>query len=138
MRFYVVLGALFLTGCTVVPPIKPSDKPSFDGNDRNSGMIGVLPDNDVLVTNFFRANFDGLAAKYAKSFATPPTDADILPMPSGQTLFTIKDPKNKGKWVQYAAKPGKSYYEVNAQNLVKYLDMADWENSGITPAKVLP
>ena len=136
-RLILLAAVLSMCSCTVVPPLEHGNgSASYDGSDRNSGIVGVLQTNQILVTDGFRSNYNGLIARFGKDFPTVlSTDAGLTPL--SEAAFTIKDPTHRGQFTIYPANAKKSYYAIDAEHFTKYLDMVDWSNSGVDPANPL-
>lgn len=67
----ILLVSLLAVGCTVTPRTVKDAGASFNGNERNSGLIGFLPDGSALITPTAKARYDFLAIKYGKRFYPP-------------------------------------------------------------------
>jgi hypothetical protein len=134
---FALLGlVLVVNGCTVVPKIQDNGTAAYDGNEKNSGIIGVLSNGDFLVDDFFNATYAGLIKDYPNAFVVKLNPGDGMTALSG-TTFQIKNPhrtaQNSAQYVAYAAEAGKTYYSIDDEHMTKYLDMCDWLNNGITP-----
>jgi len=115
--FYRLLGLLFLlgywivmpvliSGCgTVTPERVRSEAASYDGNERNSGVIASTAEG-FIVTTHFRARYNALIAVYGEDFRPAlPTDEGIRAL-------------DAGRWL------------IDKAHMVKFLEMNAWAKMG--------
>lgn len=111
----ILLLTLSLTACyTTITPQKIADSSaSFDGNERNSGLIALSRSGGAIVTPRARERYNGLIALYGRHF-TPPLTEDY-----GVTVgFAAGAPKN---------------YTLTKEALVKFATMNRWKKEGKKP-----
>ena len=99
-----------LPGCnsTIVPGPVHAEQASFDGNEQNSG-IGSSSPAGFVVTDHFRARYNGLIATYGRDFS-PPLKPDDGAAPLGE-----------GRWL------------VTKQAMVNFLTMNQWRKAKLEP-----
>lgn len=102
----------FVAGCasTITPEVVSSGEASYDGNVRTSGVIRSLP-NGFLVTDNFRARYNGMIAIYGGDFIPRlKIDQDIVPI-------------GEDRWI------------ITKQGMVNFLEMNAWRKSALKPLK---
>lgn len=109
---YILLGMLLiaLPGCssTVAPDPVTASQASFDGNEKNSGIVSAHP-NGFVVTAHFVDRYNSLVRIYGRDF-TPPLkpDVGILRITAERSL-------------------------IDRQHLSQFLEMNAWHRAGLKP-----
>jgi hypothetical protein len=82
--------AIALAGCTstVAPKIVTSERPSWDGGQENSGVLGFTADNSEVITAHARDRYNGLVAVYGTNFS-PALVFDSGLKPTGTNTFIL-------------------------------------------------
>jgi hypothetical protein len=107
-----MVGVVMLSGCALVQPdiihTIPTENmtPSYDGNERNSGILSAEPYGFKVTPNFVK-RFKVMADKYSSRFTVTP-DVD-----------------------KHVTKTADGNYIIDRQGMVMFLDMNQWEKSGI-------
>lgn len=79
---------LVLASCTVTPKIVKDAGASFDGNARNSGLIGYDPAGRGILTPHARDRYHALIEMYGKRFDPPLRAGDgLLPTATNTVLI---------------------------------------------------
>jgi hypothetical protein len=112
LAIFVGMGAT--CSSTVAPERVESAAASFDGNDQNSGIVGVAPAGGYYVTDHFRARYNELIAEYGAKFS-PRLDRDAGMRASGQ--------------------PGAGAWLIDRQHMADFLIMNQWRRAGIAPVQ---
>ena len=110
--FLLLFGVLMglSVGCTVTPAAISSTQASYDGTERNSGILASV-EGGYTVTARFRERYNGLIASYGSAWS-PAIAADY-----GLT------PRIDGTWL------------CSAEAMEKFLVMNAWRRMGRAPAK---
>ena len=110
MLFLLIAIVSAFTGCssTVTPSRVESQQASYDGGEQNSGVIASTA-TGFVVTDHFRARFNGLVRIYGKDFI-PELKADGGISPAGN-----------GRW------------EISKQSMIYFLEMNAWRKAGLEP-----
>lgn len=75
----ILLIALALCGCTVIPKTPQPAVASWDGSEQNSGLLGALPDHSAIITGHAEARYIALCAQYGYKFHPPLTGGEATP-----------------------------------------------------------
>jgi hypothetical protein len=103
----IIVISVFI-GCahTVVPTTEVRNSTaSYDGNDKNSGIVSTCP-GGFVVTDKFLARYDVLAEKYGAKFVPKVKKGD-----------------------------GVTGHVIDSEHMVKFLQMNNWNKAGIAPAR---
>jgi hypothetical protein len=128
----IIFALVLLSGCaqTYVPVINHDRVASFDGNIQNSGIVGVCMSGGFIVSDKVFIKYNGLIEKYGDKFV-PVLKKDFGLTPSKNTaLLKTRNGKQPTPWV---GDSNRTYYNMTSEAMVHFLDMNDWENSGIKP-----
>jgi hypothetical protein len=112
-KFEIFIGlialAWFLDGCagTVTRNISPSKTASYDGNKKDSGVIGIRPNGDRIVTADFIARYQSYLNSGLGKYCSPP-------------LTTLTG----------VSKSSPGVFNVQAQSFVNFCLMRDLKDSG--------
>ena len=115
----VVVCALVL-GCTstVRPKVVEDNQVSFDGTNRNSGVLATVTNaqgsvTGAIITTHARDRYNALIDSYGGYYRPPlQKDAGVCPIPTGA---------------------GVSSYLIDAQHLVEFMTMNRWSKQGKAP-----
>lgn len=115
MKTTLLLVALLFAGCGTVTPRQVVDPtPSFSGDQRNSGLLGLMPDGRAILDERAVARYNDLAASFGRRFSPPLQPGDgVTPR----------------KWDGDRV----TEYLMDQEHLVKFQDMAAWRRDGMTP-----
>lgn len=127
--------SVICVGCakTYVPTISHSQQPSFDGNQQNSGIIGVSVAGFVVTEKVYN-KYNALIDIYGYKFSPVLTrDHGIV----ATNCHTFKIKNKHGVFTPWQGDINKKYYIMTAEAMVNYLDMNDWQKSGIKAPSII-
>lgn len=141
-HLFLLLFAACLTGCgalsTVHQTYQDDTVASFDGNEQNSGIIGIYADKDdggYLVSDGFRARYVWMAKKYGKDFDPPisPDYPGLRPEKSPTVVLCVEH--QPGKTYVWHARPGKTYWNIDFEGMTYFLDLNSKSENAIRKPK---
>ncbi len=75
-KILILLGATFLSGCSVTPKVDENKTIAFSGNDENAGIIGFYTDGSLEITEDGRSRFNALIELFGER-TIPKTSKDF-------------------------------------------------------------
>lgn len=85
----VMVGmAACIAACTVTPKVVTNGQASFDGNEQNSGIIGLDATDCAIVTQHYRDRYNGLVQQFGLKFS-PVLIPDEGFVPTGTNTFLV-------------------------------------------------
>lgn len=106
----VSLMLVGLIGCTVIPNTPAPAVASWDGDEQNSGVLGILPDHSAVITQRAEQRYIALAYEYGSRFSPPVRGNEAAPYTNSATVYTLR---------------------LDAEHLADWGIMANWKRKGV-------
>jgi hypothetical protein len=115
----LLLALLLLCGCgmtkTVVPIPVEATQASFDGNEQNSGIIGIHPSGGYEVSARFFSRYQELVDMYGESY-----HPRLQPNSGIRVIHLLSDPP-------------KEVIIIDKEHMIKFIEMNTWRKTGRKP-----